>query len=173
METGKKYLKEIVYGSIDGIITTFAIVSGVLGASLSSGIIIILGLANLFADGMSMAISNYLSVKSDIEKNEKTVNNFLDPKRTALATFLAFVIFGFFPLLSFILSSTIGWFNNFEFQFSIILTAIALFSVGMTKAKIVHQKGKGIFRSGVETLLIGSLAATVAFTVGFLLKNLV
>lgn len=58
------YLKNWVYGGIDGIITTFAVVSGVVGANLSSSIILILGFANLIADGVSMAVGDYLSEKS-------------------------------------------------------------------------------------------------------------
>ena len=64
-EDYKKYLPEIVYGGIDGTVTTFAVVSGALGASLNSAVILILGFANLFADGFSMAVSNYLSSKSE------------------------------------------------------------------------------------------------------------
>lgn len=59
------YLKDLVYGAIDGTVTTFAVVAGVAGASLSPTIVLILGFANLFADGFSMAISNYLSIKAD------------------------------------------------------------------------------------------------------------
>ncbi|HUG93460.1 MAG TPA: VIT1/CCC1 transporter family protein [Planctomycetaceae bacterium] len=59
------YIRDFVYGSIDGCVTTFAIVSGVVGAELSSGVIIVLGLANLLADGFSMAVSNYLGTKAD------------------------------------------------------------------------------------------------------------
>lgn len=58
------YLADFVYGGIDGAITTFAIVAGVMGASLSSAIILILGLANLLADGFSMAASNYSATKT-------------------------------------------------------------------------------------------------------------
>ncbi|MAE42676.1 hypothetical protein CMO93_02805 [Candidatus Woesearchaeota archaeon] len=61
------YLGDFVYGAIDGSITTFAVVSGVAGAALSANIVIILGLANLVADGFSMALGNYLSSKSDKE----------------------------------------------------------------------------------------------------------
>ena len=61
------FLKDFIYGAIDGTVTTFAIVSGVYGAKLSSGVIIILGLANLIADGFSMGISNYLGTKSEEE----------------------------------------------------------------------------------------------------------
>ena len=67
------YIKDFVYGAIDGAVTTFAVVSGVAGAGLSSAVIIILGLANLLADGFSMAISNYLGTKAENQhvQNEK------------------------------------------------------------------------------------------------------
>lgn len=67
-DTGSgKYLKSWVYGGLDGIITTFAVVAGVSGASLEATIILILGFANLIADGISMAIGDYLSTKSEHE----------------------------------------------------------------------------------------------------------
>jgi VIT1/CCC1 family predicted Fe2+/Mn2+ transporter len=62
-----QYIGDAVYGAIDGIVTTFAVVSGVAGATLSSGIVLILGFANLFADGLSMAVGNYLGTKSEVE----------------------------------------------------------------------------------------------------------
>jgi len=65
------WLPDFVYGGIDGAVTTFAIVAGVVGASLSIPIILILGFANLIADGFSMAISKYLSDKSSEEQYEK------------------------------------------------------------------------------------------------------
>lgn len=80
-ESGK-YLKSWVYGGLDGIITTFAVVSGVIGAGLEASIILILGFANLIADGISMGVGDYLSTKSereyyDLEKRRETweVNN--------------------------------------------------------------------------------------------------
>ena len=65
------YLPDFVYGGIDGSVTTFAIVAGVTGASLSPKIVLILGFANLFADGFSMAVGNYLSTKSKKEYADK------------------------------------------------------------------------------------------------------
>ena len=59
------YLRDWVYGGIDGVVTTFAIVAGVEGASLESRVVLILGLANLLADGFSMAAGNYLATKSE------------------------------------------------------------------------------------------------------------
>jgi VIT1/CCC1 family predicted Fe2+/Mn2+ transporter len=61
----QSYLKDMVYGGIDGTITTFAIVAGVVGADLSTGIVVILGLANLIADGFSMAVSNFLGTRAE------------------------------------------------------------------------------------------------------------
>ena len=60
----KWHFDDFIYGSIDGAVTTFAIVAGVVGASLSPSIILILGFANLFADGFSMAAANYQASKA-------------------------------------------------------------------------------------------------------------
>ncbi len=62
-----EYIGDIVYGANDGIITTFAVVAGVAGAGLEPIIVLILGAANLFADGFSMAAGNYLARKSERE----------------------------------------------------------------------------------------------------------
>jgi len=61
------YLGEMVYGALDGIVTTFAVVAGVKGAGLSSGVVLILGFANLVGDGLSMGVGGYLSKKSQRE----------------------------------------------------------------------------------------------------------
>ena len=62
------YLRDFIYGAIDGTITTFAVVAGVAGAHLSSKVVVILGLANLIADGFSMAISNFFGTRSEREQ---------------------------------------------------------------------------------------------------------
>ncbi len=63
-QTLENYLGEFVYGGIDGCVTTFAVVAGAVGAGLDSAIIIVLGFANLFADGFAMSVGAYLSTKS-------------------------------------------------------------------------------------------------------------
>lgn len=66
------YLRDFIYGAIDGAVTTFAVVSGVAGAGLEPGVIVILGAANLVGDGFSMAASNYLGTRADDElRNRK------------------------------------------------------------------------------------------------------
>lgn len=59
------YLRDWVFGGIDGTVTTFAVVSGVVGAQLSPGIVLVLGIANLLADGFSMAASNYMGTRTE------------------------------------------------------------------------------------------------------------
>jgi len=67
------YFKEVIYGGIDGIITTFAVVAGFSGAALSNDVatqlsfmvVLLFGLANLLADGVSMGLGNFLSVRSE------------------------------------------------------------------------------------------------------------
>ncbi|MCP8899172.1 VIT1/CCC1 transporter family protein [Gilvimarinus xylanilyticus] len=69
---GNSYLRDFIYGAIDGLITTFAIVAGVAGAGLSVSVVVVLGLANLLADGFSMGASNFLGVRADNQRIEKT-----------------------------------------------------------------------------------------------------
>jgi len=64
------YLRDWVYGGIDGTVTTFAIVAGAVGAELSNRYLLILGVANLLADGFSMAAANYSGTKAEIEEYE-------------------------------------------------------------------------------------------------------
>ncbi len=75
------YLRDWIYGGIDGSVTTFAVVSGVTGARLSTWVILVMGFANLFADGFSMAASNFLGTKAeheDLQRLEAVENRHID-----------------------------------------------------------------------------------------------
>lgn len=65
------YLRDFVYGGIDGAVTTFAIVAGALGADLSARVVLILGMANLLADGFSMAAANFSGTRTEIEDYDR------------------------------------------------------------------------------------------------------
>lgn len=67
------YIHDIVYGANDGIVTTFAVVSGSSGAHLAASIVVILGFANLLADGLSMGLGNYLSLKSKRDQYQRVL----------------------------------------------------------------------------------------------------
>lgn len=163
----RKYLPEFVYGATDGSVTTFAVVAGSLGASLGSNIVLILGFANLLADGFSMAVSNYLSVNSQRELKTKQSKK---PLNTALATFVAFVVIGFIPLISFIVADLVPSLSSQPFLIGSILTAVSFLIIGGVKGTIVK---KHFIRSALETLLIGSIAAIVAFLAGYFMQRIV
>jgi len=65
------YVRDWIYGGIDGAVTTFAVVSGVAGAELSPVIVLILGFANLVADGFSMAASNFLGTRAEQDDHKR------------------------------------------------------------------------------------------------------
>ncbi|HKP45296.1 MAG TPA: VIT1/CCC1 transporter family protein [Pyrinomonadaceae bacterium] len=67
----QNYLRDWIYGGIDGSVTTFAVVSGVVGAELSPWIILVMGFANLLADGFSMAASNFLGTRAEHEDRRR------------------------------------------------------------------------------------------------------
>jgi VIT1/CCC1 family predicted Fe2+/Mn2+ transporter len=62
------YTRDWVYGGIDGSVTTFAVVAGVVGADLSPAVILVIGFANILADGFSMAASNFLGTRTEHEE---------------------------------------------------------------------------------------------------------
>lgn len=161
----QKYLAEFVYGATDGVITTFAIISGVMGAGISPVVILILGISNVLADGFSMASSNYLSSKSD-----KAVGNGDGkiPFKTAIVTFVSFVAVGLVPLLPFIGKALFKKLEFNEFLVSIIFTAAAFIIIGVVRGTVTN---KSRTKSSIETILIGGLAAAIAYFVGHLLRD--
>jgi len=171
----RKYLSEFVYGGIDGAITTLAIIAGAIGAVLSPAIILILGFANLIADGFSMGVSQYLSTQSqkELHRHHKDARRYKvgahQSVKNGLATFLSFIVIGFIPLFPFVLALFVTAIEPYKFTLSVVFTGLALVIVGGVKGLIVK---KSAFRSALETLVIGGIAAGLAFGVGFLLRGL-
>jgi vacuolar iron transporter family protein len=165
------FLGEFVYGGIDGVITTFAVVAGATGGQLPVSTILILGFANLFADGLSMSVGNYLSTKAEYDRyyHEHGVDkpNSISPRSTALATFVSFLSLGFIPLLVYVFASS--WTEHL-FIYASVLTAIAFVAIGRLKSAVTHTSW---WKSVGETLGLGVIAAIVAYMVGFGLRQLV
>ncbi len=63
-QTLQHYVADLIYGTNDGILTTFAIVAGVSGGHWSANAVLIVGVANLFADDLSMRVGNYPSIRA-------------------------------------------------------------------------------------------------------------
>lgn len=160
-------LRDVVFAANDGIVTTFAVVAGSTGANFSSTVVIILGFANLLADGFSMASGNYLGIKSQLEFQEKNKDKVKDehsPVAHGVFTFLSFIFFGFLPLLPYVFKLGEG------FLVSAATVAASLFIVGSLRAKYGNR---GYVKEGFEMLLVGGFAAAVAYLVGFVLDKFI
>lgn len=161
LATARHYVGDLVYGANDGLITTFAVVAGVAGGALSSRATLIIGAANLFADGLSMAVGNYLSIRSregvlaaqDLPEEEA------HPAKHGLATLFAFVGAGAVPLLPFALLTGAGA----RLTGSIVLTFTTLFVIGALRAVVTIDRW---WLAGLEMLLLGIAVALAAYGSG-------
>jgi VIT1/CCC1 family predicted Fe2+/Mn2+ transporter len=215
------YLRDWIYGGIDGAVTTLAVVSGVVGAQLSPWVILVMGFANLIADGFSMAASNFIGTKAEYEDLKRIeaienrhielfpegereevrqiflnkgfsgddLNRIVDlvtadrarwvrimmteeyglpgevrsPWMAALATFSAFIACGLVPLLPHLIGL-----NN-PVTLSMLMTGGVFFAIGSVKSRWSIAPW---WRSGLSTLVVGSIAAGLAYGAGVLLNRL-
>ena len=162
------YIRDLVYGATDGVITTFAVVAGVTGGTLSARTVLILGVANLLADGLSMGVSNYLAIRSEERVQEANGQTFPDsrPARHGFATFAACVVAGAVPLVPYLLPRpAIG-----RFITSSVVSLVVLFVVGAARSRV----GTGRWwTNGLEMLGLGVVVGIAAFVVGAVVSGLV
>jgi len=158
-------IRDVVTAGNDGVVTTFAVVAGSLGASLSPSVVLILGFANLFADGLSMSTGAYLGVKSEIEFENNSGEKIKlgnKPLINGLTTFVSFIIAGLIPLTPYLLK-----FEN-SFLVSSFLVFLTLLVIGVFRGIIAR---KSLIRTIIENILIGGVSAVVAYAVGSLVEK--
>ncbi|HET7698985.1 MAG TPA: VIT1/CCC1 transporter family protein [Vicinamibacterales bacterium] len=155
----RHYIRDVVYGANDGLITTFAVVVGAVGGGLSPRAMLILGSANLFADGLSMGVGNYLSIRAHESAlaAQQRLPEEAHPARHGAMTLLAFVAAGAVPLAPF----TIG--VELAFALSVVLTFAMLFTVGALRAMVTADRW---WVGGLEMLLLGGSVALAAYGSG-------
>jgi VIT1/CCC1 family predicted Fe2+/Mn2+ transporter len=162
------YLRDMVYGALDGLITTFAAVAGVAGGALAPTTVLIVGIANLAADGLSMAVGNYLSIKSNesVRAAQDLPEEEARPARHGIATFVAFTLVGAFPLLPYVLAPT----SSHRFGLATGVTLVALFVVGASRSIVTRERW---WVSGAEMFGLGVVVAAVAYGAGRFVAGLV
>ena len=159
-ETAQHYVGDLVYGANDGILTTFAVVAGVTGGALSATTVIVVGMANLLADGLSMGVGNYLGIRareSALERQGRPREE-VQPVRHGFATFLAFGVAGSVPLVPYLVPGAGDGFIP-----SACLAFGALFGVGAARSLVTASRW---WVSGLEMLGLGVLVAAVAYATG-------
>lgn len=166
------YIAEFVYGGIDGIVTTFAVIASSAGAGLSSKVITILGLANLVADGFSMGVSAYLSKKSEHDrmrrKKQSIPTDEPSAKATGLMTYISFIVVGLIPLLIYVFDTAFGGGVDNPFATSAVIAGLAFAGVGYLKGKVSEEPTS---KAMAETIGLGLVAAIVAYYLGFFLEK--
>ena len=167
MAVARHYIRDVVYGANDGLITTFAVVAGVTGGGLSPRAMLIIGAANLFADGLSMGVGNYLGIRSNesaLAAQDRPEEE-ASPARHGLATLLAFVVAGAVPLAPYALGitgPTLTW--------SVVLTFTTLFTVGALRALVTVDRW---WIAGLEMLGLGAAVAVLAYGSGAVVARII
>ena len=157
----RRYIRDLVYGATDGVITTFAVVAAVTGGTLSPRTVLVLGVANLLADGLSMGVGNYLAIRSDERVREVQGHpvGAARPVRHGIATFVAFVFAGAVPLVPYLFPRPAPG----RFVLATGLSLLVLFVVGAGRARV----GAGRWwTNGLEMLGLGVVVGLAAFYVG-------
>lgn len=164
----KRYLSEFVYGAVDGTVTTFAVVAASAGAGVSSAIILILGVANLVADGFSMGASAFLAAQAENDESGGRSTKHASPHIIAAATFGAFILVGSIPVLPYFFDVVSrGKTASFTlFYISSVATALTFLAIGFVKGKV---GGESAIKSALVTFLLGAIAAGLAYFAGDLL----
>ena len=168
LQVARHYIRELIYGANDGIITTFAVVAGVAGGGLSLRVVLIIGAANLLADGLTMAVGNYLSIRAyeSVREAQDLPEEEAFPFRHGGATFLAFVTAGAVPLVPYMVPDL----PSGRFALSIALTFLALFAVGASRAVIANVRW---WAAGLEMFGLGAIVATIAYGSGAVVAAMV
>jgi VIT1/CCC1 family predicted Fe2+/Mn2+ transporter len=158
----RHYLRDLVYGANDGIITTFAVVAGVAGGALQPRAVLIVGVANLLADGLSMGVGNYLAIRSheSARRAQRLAEEEAAPSRHAVATFVAFAAAGVVPLLAYLFPNI----GVDRFVVSTTLTLGTLFAVGAARSLVMVDRW---WTAGSEMLGLGVIVAAVAYLSGW------
>jgi len=223
-KTGGDFIKSLIYGGFDGVITIFAIIAGAQGSNLGAAVVIILGVSGVVGDAISMAVADYLSTKSEkdynsgerkreqwevqnnpegekqemvelyvrkgivredaekmteiLAKNEDTwvdvmmaeelgiIEGDESPIKNGLVTFFSFLIFGMIPVIPYIIGYAAHVPDNRTidlFGISVALTGVLLFLMGVIKTGVT---GGNVIKAGMETFIVGAVAAGTAYGVG-------
>ena len=168
-----EYLRAAVYGANDGLVTTFAVVAGAAGAELSAAVVLILGGSNVIADGLSMALGDFLGEHSERKLDPAEATEF-PIWHTGFITFVCFFLAGLLPLFPYLWALVCGSeCMSIQvkqlFPWSALTTAVAMFIIGSVRSLVTRDSW---WKNGLEMLGVGAIAATVAYFAGAVIEEL-
>lgn len=169
---GAESIREVVFGVEDGVVQNITLIAGMVGAALSSEIIVVAAAINAIAGVLSMSMGTYLSSKAERDvavaahngsetlATEVEAKTLQSPQRDALVMAAAYALGATIPVLPFV-----GGFLSLgqALALAVILTGFTLFALGVGKAELSNQSR---FRSGVEMLLLASAAGLAGYLLG-------
>lgn len=160
-----QYLRAAVYGANDGLVTTFVVVAGSAGALLPASVVLILGGSNVLADGLSMALGDFLGEHSQRKLDRQS--SVTPVWHTGLITFVFFLGAGLLPLLPYlaamICQGCVAGEGAHFFLVSALITFLAMFSIGSARSLVTQDNW---WKNGLEMLGVGLIAAAVAYLAG-------
>lgn len=160
---GPESIREIVFGTEDGVVQNMTLIAGMVGAAVSEGVILLAGSINAIAGVLSMSMGTYLSSQAERDAllaANGSIETARSPVRDAMVMALAYAIGAVVPLLPFavqVMSSSAA------FLLAVALTAITLFALGVATAAV---SGQNPLRSGFQLLALASVAGVIGFAIG-------
>eukprot|EP00761_Pharyngomonas_kirbyi_P012154 gb/GECH01012181.1/.p1 GENE.gb/GECH01012181.1/~~gb/GECH01012181.1/.p1 ORF type:complete len:270 (+),score=54.54 gb/GECH01012181.1/:1-810(+) len=223
-------IKSIVFGGLDGIVTTFAVIAAAVGSTFKYEVLLCVACANLVGDAFSMGLGDYISSRAETEAVRKKQKNVLEqcevrpqpfkeelfnifctkgfsagesekiiaclstnaksladvflletegfsvdddggsPVKDGIVTFISFMFFGGIPVIAFLFTNDFKDTSsaNANFFVSCGLTALALFTLGSVKNKILLANW---WKGGLSMLINGSITTALAYGVGYALEK--
>ena len=157
----REIIPEVVYGGVDGTISTFAVVAGSFGGGLDLKATFILGVASVVADGFSMAVGSFLSSESDNDKH---------PMRNGIVTFISFVLLGSLMLWPYLGGLLFDWSSTSVFIAAAVLAGASFMIVGLLKSRV--EKSSSV-HGALEVAVLGFIAAGIAYLLGDVLERVI
>jgi len=155
-----KYTFEIINGGLDGLITSFSLITASLGGKINMKTLLLLGITGILVDAYSMGVSRFLTTKTEKKKDKS-------PFISAVVLGVAFILFGIIPIIPLLIISPT---KKNTVYISIIISLLTFYAIGHYKAELSNESS---LKSGVETSLMGVSAAVLSYAVSFVVNKFI
>ena len=156
------YLRNIIFGISDSLVSTVGLLSGIDVSGTSRQVIILTGVVYAFVEAFSMAVGSFLSEES---AEEAAAGKEVSPAKPIVGgsvMFLSFILASFIPILPYLVAGAAS-----ALWISILLSIAALFVVGLVSAAVIKVN---LMKHALLTALLGGSAIVIGVLVGKFVK---